>query len=110
LLWEPIFCPDCGQAFVYIIRGPKRSYGEFYMRVIDGATALGSPVSVKGLALKGEDGEVVGILGKNYGNVQLNLVEWAIALHGMYESTSFFVFILQQKNYKYVEHNYLTQI
>lgn len=45
--------------------GKKRSYREFYERVIDGATALGSPVSEKGLGLKGEDGELVGIMAEN---------------------------------------------
>lgn len=47
------------------VTGKKRSYHEFYERVIDGATALGSPVSGKGLALKAEDGEMVGIVGEN---------------------------------------------
>lgn len=45
--------------------GKKRSYREFYERVIDGATALGSPVSEKGLGLKGGDGELVGIMAEN---------------------------------------------
>jgi hypothetical protein len=44
--------------------GRKRSYHEFYGRVIDGATALESPISANGLGLKG-DGEIVGILGQN---------------------------------------------
>ena len=46
--------------------GRKRSYREFHERVIDGATALGSPISAKGLGLQGENGrEIVGILGEN---------------------------------------------
>jgi hypothetical protein len=48
--------------------GTKRTYREFHERVIDGATALGSPISVKGLGLQGENGgdsEIVGILGEN---------------------------------------------
>ena len=55
------------------VTGRKRSYREFYERVIDGATALGSPISEEGLALKGEDGEIVGILGGN-SMVRLNYV------------------------------------
>jgi hypothetical protein len=47
------------------VTGRKRSFREFYERIIDGATALGSPISEKGLDLKGEDGEMVGILGTN---------------------------------------------
>jgi hypothetical protein len=48
--------------------GRKRTYHEFYERVMDGATALGSPISVKGLGLQGDSGghlETVGILGEN---------------------------------------------
>jgi len=45
--------------------GKRRSFREFYERVIDGATALGSPISADGLGLNGEDGEIVGILGEN---------------------------------------------
>jgi hypothetical protein len=48
--------------------GRKRTYHEFYERVMDGATALGSPISVKGLGLQGDSGghlEIVGILGEN---------------------------------------------
>jgi hypothetical protein len=47
------------------VTGRKRSYREFYERVMDGATALGSPISEQGLGLSGEDGEIVGILGEN---------------------------------------------
>jgi hypothetical protein len=52
------------------VTGKKRTYREFYERVMDGATALGGPVSEQGLALKGEDGEIVGILGEN------SMVHW----------------------------------
>lgn len=47
------------------VTGKKRSYREFYEQVMDGATALGSPVSEKGLGLNGEAGEIVGILSEN---------------------------------------------
>jgi hypothetical protein len=43
----------------------KRSYREFYEQVMDGATALGSPVSEQGLGLDGKDGEIVAILSEN---------------------------------------------
>ena len=47
------------------VTGKKRSFREFYDRVVDGATALGSPLSENGLGLEGDNGEVVGILGEN---------------------------------------------
>jgi hypothetical protein len=47
------------------ITGKKTCYHEFYERVMDGATALGSPVSGNGLGLNGEDGNIVGILSEN---------------------------------------------
>lgn len=47
------------------VTGKKRTFREFYERVIDGATALASPASEEGLGLKGEDGEIVGILAEN---------------------------------------------
>lgn len=43
----------------------RRSYREFYELVMDGATALGSPISEQGLGLDGTDGEIVGILSEN---------------------------------------------
>jgi hypothetical protein len=43
----------------------RRSYREFYECIMDGATALGSPVSEQGLGLNGTDGEIVGILSEN---------------------------------------------
>lgn len=48
--------------YIDAVTGEKRSYREFYEFVIDGATALGSPVSEHGLGL---DGEIVGILSEN---------------------------------------------
>lgn len=45
--------------------GNKRSYREFYERIMDGATALGSPISEQGLGLSGEAGEIIGILSEN---------------------------------------------
>lgn len=45
--------------------GEKRTYREFCARVQLGATALGTPVSEGGLGLRGEDGEVIGIIGRN---------------------------------------------
>ena len=47
------------------VTGNKTSFREFYERVIDGATALGSPVSKKGLGLDPKDGELVGIMAEN---------------------------------------------
>jgi long-subunit acyl-CoA synthetase (AMP-forming) len=44
------------------VTGRQISYREFYERVMDGATALGSE---KGLGLNAEAGEVVGILSEN---------------------------------------------
>jgi hypothetical protein len=51
--------------FIDATTGRKTSYREFYERAMDGATALGSPISEKGLGLTGLDGEIVGILGEN---------------------------------------------
>ena len=45
--------------------GKKRTYREFLERVRLGATALGAPLSEGGLGLRGEDGELVGIIGQN---------------------------------------------
>lgn len=42
--------------------GGQMSYHEFYERVMDGATALGSPISKQGLGL---NGGIVGILSEN---------------------------------------------
>lgn len=47
------------------VTGRKRTFSEFLERVYDGATALGAPVSQGGLGLRGEDGEIVGILSEN---------------------------------------------
>ena len=47
------------------ITGKTRSYREFYEIVIDGATALGSPISEKGLGLNPKGGEMVGIMAEN---------------------------------------------
>jgi hypothetical protein len=51
--------------FIDAVTGKKTSYRRFYERVMDGATALGFPVSEQGLGLSGKDGEIVGILGEN---------------------------------------------
>jgi len=51
--------------FIDAATGRKSTYREFYERVMDGATALGSPISDQGLGLRGEDGEIVGILSEN---------------------------------------------
>ena len=45
--------------------GEKRTYREFIERVRLGATALGAPLSEGGMGLRGEDGELVGIIGHN---------------------------------------------
>lgn len=45
--------------------GKKRSHREFVGRVRHGITGLGAPVSEGGLGLRGEDGEIVGIIGQN---------------------------------------------
>jgi len=45
--------------------GKKRTYQEFLERVRLGATALGAQLSEGGLGLRGEDGELVGIIGQN---------------------------------------------
>lgn len=45
--------------------GKKRTYREFVQRVRHGTTALGAPVSEGGLGLKGDDGEIVGIMSDN---------------------------------------------
>ncbi|EIW85344.1 acetyl-CoA synthetase-like protein [Coniophora puteana RWD-64-598 SS2] len=45
--------------------GLKRSFSEFKGRVIDGATALASPVSQGGLGLSPENGDLVGLLSEN---------------------------------------------
>ena len=47
------------------VTGKKKSFREFYEDVIDGATALGSPVSEKGLGLNPKDGELIGIMAEN---------------------------------------------
>jgi acyl-CoA synthetase (AMP-forming)/AMP-acid ligase II len=51
--------------FIDAATGRKMNYREFYERIMDGATALGSPISEQGLGLSGEDGEIVGILSEN---------------------------------------------
>ena len=45
--------------------GKKTTYREFLERVGLGATALGASLSEGGLGLRGEDGELVGIIGEN---------------------------------------------
>lgn len=45
--------------------GKKRTYQGFLERVRLGATSLGAPLSEGGLGLRGEDGELVGIIGQN---------------------------------------------
>ncbi|RDB14659.1 putative 4-coumarate--CoA ligase 1 [Hypsizygus marmoreus] len=45
--------------------GEKRTYSEFVERVRRGATALGASSSDGGLGLRGDDGEIVGIMGQN---------------------------------------------
>ena len=47
------------------VTGRKRSYLEVSEYIVDAATALGSSICEKGLALNGNDGEVVGILSEN---------------------------------------------
>lgn len=51
--------------YIDSVTGKKTSFREFHERVIDGATALGAPITQNGLGLKAEDGEMVGILGEN---------------------------------------------
>ena len=64
--------------YVDAVTGRKRSYREFYERIMDGATALGSPLDGNCLGLKGEDGEIVGILGAN-SMVRPNMRRWSKA-------------------------------
>ncbi|KAG5652306.1 hypothetical protein H0H81_005456 [Sphagnurus paluster] len=45
--------------------GKKITYRQFVERVRLGATALGAPIAEGGLGLRGEDGEIVGIMGQN---------------------------------------------
>jgi len=47
------------------ITGRRRTFHEFLQRVNVGATALGAPISEGGLGLRGEDGEMVGIMSEN---------------------------------------------
>jgi hypothetical protein len=51
--------------FVDAATGQRRSFREFFERVRDGATALGTDVAQGGLGLRPENGEVVGILSQN---------------------------------------------
>ena len=60
------------------VTGKKRSFREFYERVIDGAIALGSPVSEKGLGLNPTDGELIGIMAENCMVRLLSLVTLAL--------------------------------
>ncbi|KAG1838190.1 hypothetical protein DFJ58DRAFT_615695, partial [Suillus subalutaceus] len=45
--------------------GERGSFREFVERVRDGATALGADVSQRGLGLRPESGDLVGILSEN---------------------------------------------
>ncbi|KAF8074103.1 hypothetical protein FPV67DRAFT_787638 [Lyophyllum atratum] len=54
--------------FTYLIdakTGRKKSFRQFVQRVRVGATALGAPISDGGLGIRGEDGEIVGIINQN---------------------------------------------
>lgn len=48
---------------VDVLTGERRSFREFVERVLDGATALGTPVERGGLGISRENGDIVGILG-----------------------------------------------
>ncbi|GLB38764.1 putative AMP-binding enzyme C-terminal domain [Lyophyllum shimeji] len=66
--------------------GKKRGFREFVQRVRAGATALGSPSADGGLGLRGEDGEIVGI-------IHHNSMDYITIVHSLLAITTPFVLI-----------------
>lgn len=52
-------------AYIDGVTGQKRGFREFVKRVEDAATALGAPVEEGGMGLRGDRGEMVGVLSEN---------------------------------------------
>lgn len=52
-------------AYIDGVTGQKRGFREFVKRIEDAATALGAPVEGGGMGLRGDRGEMVGVLSEN---------------------------------------------